>query len=495
MTPTLSLKELTKAYPGVVACEAISLDLMPGEIHAVLGENGAGKSTLMKMIYGLVQSDQGAMTLNGTAFAPASPKSARSSGISMVFQHFSLFEAMSVAENIALGLDKAMSIGDLVPLIRNVSEAYGLEIKPEQRIAALSAGARQRVEIIRCLLQSPNILILDEPTSVLAPQEVDRLFTILRQLRDEGKSILYISHKLEEIRTLCDRATILRGGKVVDRVTPKNQSAAALAEMMIGARHSSAKRGQAQYGKVLLKVQNLSYKPSDPSEIGLSNVSFSVRAGEILGVAGIAGNGQDMLFSALSGEVRSTSRSIMFNGDPIGQSGVRGRRKAGILAAAEERLGHAAVPDMSLTENAELTKNRSRGRGFLNWSMARGFAKEIIETFRVATPSERTAASALSGGNLQKFVIGRELQQNPTLFVVNQPTWGVDAAAAASIRSAILRLAASGNAVVAISQDLDELFEIADRIAVLAQGQISAPMDAAQATPAKIGILMAGQAA
>ncbi|MEM9715296.1 MAG: ABC transporter ATP-binding protein [Pseudomonadota bacterium] len=495
MTPALSLNALTKAYPGVVACDDISLDLLPGEIHAILGENGAGKSTLMKIIYGLVQPDQGQMQIDGAVFAPKSPKAARGAGISMVFQHFSLFEAMTVAENIALGLDEAIPTAELVPEIFKLSQSYGLDVLPEQRVWALSAGARQRVEIIRCLLQNPNILILDEPTSVLAPQEVDRLFNVLRKLKAEGKSILYISHKLEEIRTLCDAATVLRGGKVVARVIPADETAASLAEHMIGSRHQKAERRGTATAKVLLKVSGLSQPAEDAASVGLQNVSFDLHAGEVLGIAGIAGNGQDELFALLSGEVRGKPNSLTLNDIPVGQRGVRGRRKLGLLSAAEERLGHAAVPEMSLTENAELTASRAGPRGFLNWPSASGFAREVIETFKVATPSEKTAAVALSGGNLQKFVIGRELQQNPTVFVVNQPTWGVDAAAAAAIREAILRLAAAGSGVVAISQDLDELFEIADRIAVLSRGRLSDALSVEAATAAQLGMLMSGEAA
>ncbi|MEM9212046.1 MAG: ABC transporter ATP-binding protein [Pseudomonadota bacterium] len=495
MTPALSLKNLSKSYPGVVACDDISVDLMPGEIHAIVGENGAGKSTLMKMIYGLVQPDGGTMSKDGLSYSPQSPREARSKGVSMIFQHFSLFEAMTVVENIALGLTHPPALDTLSTEIEEWSLQYGLDIAPHQVVGGLSAGARQRVEILRCILQKPKVLILDEPTSVLAPQEVGRLFGILRQLQADGISILYISHKLEEIRRLCEAATVLRQGRVVATLDPRKETSDSIAECMIGARHQKTQRQQTALKEIIFDVEYLGFEWSSEDPSAVHDVSFKLHRGEILGIAGIAGNGQDALFGLLSGEVRSASSAIRFRGEAIGHTGVRARRQLGILSAAEERLGHAAVPEMSLVENAALTAGRVSRRGFLNWPQSTSFARDIIETFKVATPSERTAAVALSGGNLQKYVIGRELRQNPSVFIVNQPTWGVDAAAAAAIRNAIIALAESGSGVITISQDLDELLEISDRIAVLSSGHLSTPILASTATPAKLGLLMAGEAA
>ncbi|WP_120631845.1 ABC transporter ATP-binding protein [Ruegeria sp. EL01] len=494
-TPLLSLQGLTKAYPGVVANDQVSFDIGEGEVHALLGENGAGKSTLVKMIYGLVKPDSGTMLLRGQSFTPSEPRAARADGIAMVFQHFSLFDALNVAENIALGMENPPAMGDLASRIREVSETYGLPLDPFRTVGDLSAGERQRVEIIRCLLQDPKLLIMDEPTSVLTPQEVGILFETLNKLRSEGTSILYISHKLEEIRTLCDHATILRLGKNVGECVPSETSARDMAEMMVGSTLQTPERSGREFGDVALDVSGLSV-PS-PSEFGtaLRNVHMTVRKGEVLGIGGVAGNGQDELLGVLSGEILTTADAIKFNGQPIGKLGPTARRKLGVLTAPEERLGHAAAPDMSLTENALLTGSVREGlenNGFLKWAETQSFAEKIIKVFDVRTPGPENAARSLSGGNLQKFVIGREVLQDPDVLVVNQPTWGVDAAAAAAIRQAILDLAAKGTAVVCISQDLDELMEISDSFAALNEGRLSAPRETTGLTVEEIGLMMGG---
>ena len=494
-TPLLSLQGLTKAYPGVVANDTVSFDIGQGEVHALLGENGAGKSTLVKMIYGLVKPDSGTMVLNGQPFAPAEPRAARADGIAMVFQHFSLFDALNVAENIALGMENPPKMGDLAARIREVSETYGLPLDPYRTVGDLSAGERQRVEIIRCLLQDPKLLIMDEPTSVLTPQEVDILFETLQKLRSEGTSILYISHKLEEIRTLCDHATILRLGKNVGECIPAETSARDMAEMMVGSTLQTPERSGREFGEIALDISGLSV--TSPTEFGtaLRNLHLTVRRGEVLGVGGVAGNGQDELLGVLSGEITTAPDAVKMNGQPIGKLGPTARRKLGLLSAPEERLGHAAAPDMSLTENALLTGSVREGlesNGFLKWGESQSFAERIIEAFDVRTPGPDNAARSLSGGNLQKFVIGREVLQNPDVLVVNQPTWGVDAAAAASIRQAILDLAAKGTAVVCISQDLDELMEISDSFAALNEGRLSAPRETTGLTVDEIGLMMGG---
>ena len=491
----LSIEGLTKAYPGVVANSDVSITIRTGEVHALLGENGAGKSTLVKMIYGLVKPDAGRMMLRGETFAPANPRAARAAGVAMVFQHFSLFDALNVAENIALGMESPPPMRDLAQRIREVSQTYGLPLDPDRIVGDLSAGERQRVEIIRCLLQSPRLLIMDEPTSVLTPQEVEILFQTLRKLTSEGVAILYISHKLEEIRALCDAATILRLGRNVGTCVPAETSARDMAEMMVGSSLHTPQRAGRATGEVLLELAGLNI--ASPSEFGtpLRDVSLSVRAGEILGIGGVAGNGQDELLGALSGELRSRDEAVRLRGRPIGQAGPQTRRALGLLAAPEERLGHAAAPDMSLTENALLTgvqREALMTRGFLKWGEARAFAERIIARFDVRTPGPGTAARALSGGNLQKFVIGREVMQRPEVLVVNQPTWGVDAAAAAAIRQALLDLAAGGAALVVISQDLDELMEISDRFAALNEGRLSDIRPAAGLTVEEIGLMMGG---
>ena len=494
-TPLLSLRGLTKAYPGVVANDDVSLEIGRGEIHALLGENGAGKSTLVKMIYGLVKPDSGKMQLNEAVFTPKDPRTARASGVGMVFQHFSLFDALTVAENIALGMEDAPAMSQLAARIREVSENYGLPLSPDRIVGDLSAGEQQRVEIIRCLLQDPKLLIMDEPTSVLTPQEVAVLFETLNKLRAEGTAILYISHKLEEIRTLCDTATILRLGKVVGTCVPADTTARDMAEMMVGATLKTPQRSGSKTGEVILNLNQLSIPPASAFGMPLREISLSLRKGEILGIGGVAGNGQDELLGSLSGETRASVGMIEYKSRDMADMGPNARRKIGLLSAPEERLGHAAAPDMSLVENAMLTGATREGLekgGLLNWSAARDFADRIIETFDVRTPSAANAARSLSGGNLQKFVIGREVLQRPEVFVVNQPTWGVDASAAAAIRQALLDLAKSGAALIVISQDLDELMEISDRFAALNEGRLSKPRLAIGLTVEEIGLMLGG---
>ncbi|MBO6868699.1 MAG: ABC transporter ATP-binding protein [Thalassococcus sp.] len=493
--PLLRLTGLTKAYPGVIANDDVSFDIGVNEIHALLGENGAGKSTLVKMIYGLVKPDRGTMVLQGQDYTPSEPSEARQRGVAMVFQHFSLFDALNVAENVALGMENPPKTRELAERIRTVSEEYGLPLDPSRIVGTLSAGERQRVEIIRCLLQDPKLLIMDEPTSVLTPQEVDILFQTLNKLRAEGTSILYISHKLEEIRTLCDTATILRLGKKVATCTPKDTSARELAEMMVGASFATPEARQTTLGEVALKVANLSLPAPGAFGTPLRDVSLSVQRGEVLGIGGVAGNGQDELLAALSGERLSPAGSIELLGIDVSRQGPMARRDAGLLSGPEERLGHAAAPNMSLTENGVLTAARREGllkNGFIDWAAAKDFTEKVISTFDVRTPSANTAARALSGGNLQKYVIGREIMQRPEVLVVNQPTWGVDAAAAAAIRQAILDLAANGAAIVVISQDLDELMEISDRFAALNEGRLTDAVPVAGLTIDTIGLMMGG---
>ena len=491
----LSITDITKAYPGVVANDAVSFDIGQGEVHALLGENGAGKSTLVKIIYGLVKPDKGELIFDGVPFAPAEPRLARAAGIGMVFQHFSLFDALTVAENIALGMENPPAQRDLAGQISSVSQTYGLPLDPARTVGSLSAGERQRVEIIRCLLQDPKLLIMDEPTSVLTPQEVEILFTTLRQLKSEGTSILYISHKLEEIRMLCDTATILRRGQKVATCTPAETTARALAEMMVGASFEAPQKQTAPVGDIILEVCGLSIPALDTFGKSLKDISFKVHAGEVLGLGGVAGNGQDELLSALSGERSCASGMVKMKGQEIGAFDPIARRALGIFSAPEERLGHAAAPNMSLVENAVMTGADRQSlvqNGFLNWTKAKVFTEDIIARFDVRTPSADNAARSLSGGNLQKFVIGREVMQNPEVLVVNQPTWGVDAAAAAAIRQALLDLASQGAAIIVISQDLDELLEISDRFGALNAGVLSEICPTAGLSLEQIGLMMGG---
>ena len=496
-TPRLELIGITKAYPGVVANNDVSLKVMPGEIHALLGENGAGKSTLVKFIYGVQKADAGRMLWEGEEVRLANPNAARKLGVGMVFQHFSLFDAMTVEENIALGISPELTRGDLSGRIREVSAQYGLPLDPDRYVHTLSVGERQRIEVVRCLLQDPRLLIMDEPTSVLTPQEVDELFKTLRRLSEEGVSILYISHKLEEIKALCHTATIMRMGEVVAECIPENETARSMAEMMMGANLVSPERPDRKTeGQVKLELCNLTAISTHQHGTDLREINLQVRAGEVLGVAGIAGNGQRELMEVLTGEVLvDEPSSVRIDGVAAGRMDPIARRAAGVGLVPEERLGHGAVPDMSLWENAFLsgaTRMKLLSRGFIQIGASTGFAQNVVEKFRVKTPGVTHAANSLSGGNLQKFIVGREIVQNPGVIVALQPTWGVDAGSAAAIRQALIDLAGQGAAVLAVSQDLEELFEISDRIAVICEGRMSEARPAENVTVEEIGLLMAG---
>lgn len=495
----LELDGLTKSFPGVLANDDVSFQVGHGEIHALLGENGAGKSTLVKMIYGVLHPDSGAMRLRGEPYAPASPSAARDHGLGMVFQHFLLFDALTVIENIELGIAPELTTGDLRQRIIDVSEYYGLKLDPDRLVGELSVGQRQRVEIVRCLLQNPRLIIMDEPTSVLTPQEVEVLFGTLRQLAGEGCSILYISHKLEEIRALCHRATILRGGKVVAACTPSEETAKSLAEMMIGDVVVPAKRSETLIGKTKLKLNTVNLPSTHQFGVSLKDISLSVRGGEIVGIAGVAGNGQEELMEFLIGErLASTVDAVELEGTPAGSKGPDERRSMGLCTVPEERLGHGAVPDMSLIENTILSarkrKNLTPG-GMIDFDKTEAFSNQIVSQFDVRTAGVDHAAGSLSGGNLQKFIMGREIMQEPSILVASQPTWGVDAGAAAAIHTALMQLAKNGAAVLIISQDLDELMAISDQIAVIADGRLSVPEDVANVTMESIGKKMGGQSA
>lgn len=491
----LELVNITKRYNALVANDHVNLRVGVGEIHAVLGENGAGKSTLMKIIYGAVKANEGAIVWNGRSVTIDSPAAARRLGIGMVYQHFSLFETLTVAENIALGLEEKFDLAALSARVIEVSEKYGLPLDPKRTVHSLSVGERQRVEIVRCLLQNPSLLILDEPTSVLTPQAVLKLFETLRRLASEGVSILYISHKLNEIQSLCDKATILRGGKVTGVANPKQETTSSLARMMIG-RDLPAYEHPAYAGelKPLFSVNKLSLLSSDPFGTSLKDISLTLHAGEIFGIAGISGNGQAELLAALSGEAPTNKDAISLNGQQIGHLNAGQRRDLGFGFVPEERLGRGAVPAMTLTQNALLTASRQGlvHMGLVSYSKARDLARRCIEKFDVRTGGTEAAARSLSGGNLQKFIVGREIMQNPKVMVVAQPTWGVDVGASAFIRQTLIDLSRQGVGILVVSEELEELFEISDRIAVLAAGQLSEAQSIHDTDAEAIGLLMSG---
>jgi simple sugar transport system ATP-binding protein len=490
----LELRGITKQYPAVRANDNVSLQVSPGQIHAVLGENGAGKSTLMKIIYGAVRPDAGEILWNGQPVHIRNPQEARQLGIAMVFQHFSLFDTLTAAQNVWLGLDKSLSLPEVTERIRRTAAEYGLEVDPLRPVHTLSVGERQRVEIVRALLTNPQLLILDEPTSVLTPQAVEKLFVTLRKLSSEGCAILYISHKLDEIRALCHHCTVLRGGKVTGEVDPTQESNASLSRLMIGAEPPPLQHREAKLGAVALKVDKLSLAQEDHFGVALADIALQVQAGEIVGIAGVSGNGQQELMAALSGEdPRAPAGSISLFGKDIARCGPTERRKLGLNFVPEERLGRGAVPGLSLSGNTLLTRTEAVSRsGWLHTAQVRQLAQHLIAGFKVKAGGPEAVAKSLSGGNLQKFLVGREIDAKPKLLIIAQPTWGVDVGAAAQIRGELLKLRDAGCALLVVSEELDELFEISDRLLVIAKGRLSPSVPTRQATIEQIGAWMSG---
>ncbi len=494
----LEAEDIVKRFGDFTANDGVTLRLRPGEIHALLGENGAGKSTLVKIVYGALQPTAGRLRWQGQSVAVPSPGAARQLGIGMVFQHFSLFDALTVVENIALALPGPFDPDALAQRVTRVSREYGLPLEPAALVADLPVGVRQRIEVVRCLLQEPRLLIMDEPTAVLTPQEARQLFTTLRRLADEGCAVLYISHRLEEVRQLCHHATILRHGRVVADLDPRAETATSLARLMVGADVQSVNsEARESSGPAALSVADVSLPAVGPFGVTLRNVSLEVRGGEVTAVAGVAGNGQSELFELLSGERPAPApESVIIAGRPCGIQDITRRRRLGAAFVPEERLGHSAVPGFRLSENVLLTRHASGDdlvrAGFISGGRTRALAARVARRFDVRSGRHDQEANALSGGNLQKFVVGRELDRKPRVLVINQPTWGVDASAAALIRQALVDQAREGAAVLVISQDLDEIFEIADRIAVISRGTLSDTYAADSIDRERIGLLMSG---
>ena len=494
----LEVRNVTKTFGNLYANDDVTLAVKPGEIHALLGENGAGKSTLVKIIYGALQPTAGQLFWKGSQVTITNPAVARSLGIAMVFQHFSLFDALTVLGNIALALPGDLDSFDLARRVESVSRDYGLPLRPDALVADLSVGERQRIEIVRCLLQQPKLLIMDEPTAVLTPQEAESLFVTLERLAGEGCAVLYISHRLEEVKRLCHHATILRNGKLIARVDPKRESAASLANLMVGGEVAAVRSDRAKpAGAPLLELCSLSIPTDDPFGVALQGIDLKVHAGEIVAVAGVAGNGQSELFDAISGERRCRDAGMVkLASAACAHKNITERRRRDAAFVPEERIGHGAVSDFALSENVILTHHAiDEGvvrRGLINRAAAEAVNHRIARAFDVRKGKPDPHARALSGGNLQKFVVGREIARAPRILVINQPTWGVDAGATRLIRQALLDLARGGSAILVISQDLDEIFEIADRIAVISRGTLSPAFPASELSAERIGLLMAG---
>tara|TARA_Y100001970_G_scaffold99247_1_gene124821 strand:+ start:1263 stop:2768 length:1506 start_codon:yes stop_codon:yes gene_type:complete len=494
----IQFNNITKKFPRVVANDNVSFDIKKSSVHALLGENGAGKSTLVKVLYGLLAPDQGTITFNEKILNVSSPSDARKKGIGMVFQHFSLFESLSVRDNLILGIDKKISYLDLKNQLKDISSKYNLPLDLDAPITSLSAGEKQRVEIVRILLQDPQLLIMDEPTSVLTPQEVENLFVTLNALVKEGRTILYITHKLEEVITLCDKVTIMRNGKVIDSCSTINQTAKTLATKMLGEKLDDLKTDYSHIKKnKSFLAKNISCFFNDPFLTDLKNISFEVNVGEIFGIAGVAGNGQSELMEILVGENTSIDEGeLIFNNIKIEKFNPQKRRDLSIAFVPENRLGHSAVPELTLAENILLSQfpnNEFSQKGILKHNFIEKHAIKVIDDFNVVTPGFDAKASSLSGGNLQKFVIGREILSKPKLLIISHPTWGIDAGAEHSIRESLIELSKNGTSIIVLSQDLDELIEITHRIAVIFDGKLSEPLNTNEVDILKLGLLMGGK--
>jgi len=491
----LELRGITKAFGEVAAAQGLDLSIAPGEIHAILGENGAGKSTLMKIIYGVLQADAGTMTWDSQPVQIESPAMARLLGIGMVFQHFSLFETLTVAENVALS--SGVSVARATAHIEKAGAQFGLEIAPGAKVHALSQGERQRVEIIRALMGDPRLIIMDEPTSVLPPTAIPGFFKVVRELAAAGCAVLFISHKLSEIRALCHTATVMRRGRIVATVDPTETSETELARLMIGRDIPHPKRPPVAVCEApILQVQGMSVEDDNPFGTTLSDITLSVHGGEIVGIAGISGNGQQLLAHVLSGEtlLRAGGGEIIFAGRPVGQRDAAARRAAGLAYVPEDRQAQGSVPELSLTENALLTAHRTGlvRHGMIRRAEASTFSEACIDEMDVRCAGTEAEARSLSGGNLQKFIVGRELALRPKLVIAAQPTWGVDVGAAQAIHQKLVDLRADGVGVLVISDELDDLLEISDRIHVMFRGQLSPSIPRAEARDDLIGAYMAG---
>lgn len=497
--PVVELVQITKRFPGVVANDAVSLKLYKGEIHALLGENGAGKSTLMNILFGLYQPDEGSIRINGQSVHIDSPNKAIALGIGMVHQHFKLVQPFTVYENIILGMEptKGLKINYRAATrrVRELSERYGLRVDPRAKIANISVGMQQRVEIVKTLYRGADILIFDEPTAVLTPQEIDELMVILRKLAAEGKSIILITHKLKEIMAIADTVTIIRRGRVVDTVSVQETDPQQLAEKMVGRQVSfRVDKQPAKPKHPVLEVRGIHCFDHRGVPV-LNGIKFGVRAGEILGIAGVDGNGQSELIEALTGLRKIQRGEVMLCGRNIASMKPRQIIKTGLAHIPEDRHKRGLVLDFTVSENLVLQTyyDPKYGRfGFLNERAMEHHAQQMAERFDIRTPSIRTAARALSGGNQQKVIIAREIGREPDLLIAAQPTRGLDVGAIEFVHRQLIEQRDKGKAVLLISFELDEVLNVADRIAVIYEGKIVGETFPHETTDQELGLMMAG---
>ncbi len=491
------LRGIGKRFPGVVANDDINLDVARGTIHAIVGENGAGKSTLMKILYGVQAPDSGTIEIDGRPVSFSSPADAIAAGVGMVFQHFMLADNLTVLENVVLGAEKLHGIGGAARAeVKRISDAYGLGIEPDRLVDELGVGARQRVEILKVLYRGARIVILDEPTAVLVPQEVDELFGNLRELKAEGISVLFISHKLDEVLSVADEVTVIRRGTTVASVDPATTTARQLAELMVGSElPSPSTEASTVTDEVLLSVRDLSLRGTAGGRPLLEGVSFDIHRGEVLGIAGVEGNGQAELVESIMGMRPGITGEVVLAGEDLSGLGTGRRREAGIGYIPEDRHRHGLLLDSPLWENRVLGhqgRPPSSRHGLIDKRSARADTERIIEQYDVRTPSADTLARALSGGNQQKLIVGREMSGDPVLLIAAHPTRGVDVGAQAAIWDHIKHARREGLAVLLISADLDELIGLSDSLQVILRGRLVRSFDPSAVTPEQLGSAMTG---
>ena len=495
MNTKLKVSEVSKVYPGCIANDNVSLDFESGKIYALLGENGAGKSTLVKILSGVINPDQGQIFLNDKLLKLSSPKDAKNNNIGMVFQHFNLFETLSVFEN--LSIDSEKNSDKLRIQVNDILKKYSFEIDLDVPILNLSAGQKQKVEIVRCLLRNPKVLIMDEPTSVLTEQETEDLFLSLKKFSNEGILIIYITHKLKEVLSLCDEVAVMRKGKVISVSRTVDEELSSLANKMIG--ESLNKIKKINYNNLskeeILRVSRLNFNSDDPYEVNLIDINFTLNKGECLGIAGISGNGQNELFQILSGETLSNDGSIKFRNKEISKLNPKERREYLMAFSPEDRISQAAVPSLKIYENVALNNFKTSNffeKGLFNERKVKEHSQKILSNFSVNTDNVNLKSQFLSGGNLQKLILGREIITSPELLICFNPTWGLDVGAINYIHQTLLQIIEKGKSVILISTDNDELLQLSDRVSVINKGKLSNIMSAEEVNPEKLGLLMGG---
>jgi simple sugar transport system ATP-binding protein len=494
----LEMRGIVKRFPGVLANAGVDFDVRAGEVHALLGENGAGKSTLMRQLYGLYQPDAGQILIDGRPQVFRSPSDAIRAGIGMIHQHFMLVPTLTVAENVALGLrssrEPRLDLDRVADRIRALARAYGLKVEPESYVWQLAVGEQQRVEIVKALYRGASLIILDEPTAVLTPQEVDDLFVTLRRMASEGHALIFITHKLLEVQAICERVTVLRDGHLVGQRDARAVNRSELAQLMIGREVRPMQAEPCEPGAVRLRLEALRAE-GDRGRECLRGVNLEVRAGEILGVAGVSGNGQRELAQCLAGLRKVSGGSVTLDGLDVTHLPPRGRLAVGQAFIPEERMRDGGIADFNVLENVFLHDHTApayqRG-GFLDFAAMRAHAAELVARFNVKTPSLETPLKNLSGGNIQKLILARELSRQPKVLIAAQPTRGVDIGATEYIHQRLLEQRARGTAILLISEDLDEIQALSDRIAVMYEGQIKGTFKRGEAAPETLGLLMAG---